>query len=106
MNSIVTTSLDDIIQETKSYQDLIDGEAWEELDKLLKNRQAKLESILSNPIEDQDKDDVIDQLSKVASLDKGYQTQLEKNRKQSTDNVLIFKRKHNAANAYRNIENS
>lgn len=105
MNATVTHSLDQIIEETQSFQSLIDNEAWDELDQKLKLRQEKLENIFALPIIEEEKETVIGQLSQVANLDKVYQSQLQKNRKQSTNNVLQFRRKHDAANAYKTTEN-
>ncbi len=102
----IIQSLNEIIEETVTYQSLIDSEAWDELDQKLKDRQLKLESILKNPIVEAEKSNVISILSKVANLDKNYQHQLKENRKQSTSNVLVFRRKHKAASAYQQNQNN
>ena len=104
MNAAIIESLDEIIEETKQFQSLIDNEAWDELGEQLNARQKRLELTLSKTIIDEEKPFVIERLSLVANLDKKYQQAIKENRQRSTGNVLAFKRKHNAASAYSKVE--
>ena len=104
MNAPILDSLDRIIEETRQFQSLIDDEAWDELGEQLNARQEKLENTLSTTIVEEEKPQVIERLSLVANLDKKYQIAIKESRQRSTGNVLAFKRKHNAASAYSNVE--
>ena len=100
MNSIIANSLDAILSESDNFQQLIDEEKWEELDRSLSIRQSKLEKLFAAPVDEAEKPKVLKSIQKIIQQDKQFAKQVQQAKTKSSQEVLEIKSRSNAIKAY------